>query len=97
MGGMLSSQRHGKGFLLHDDGATVVTEYYHDTPTGHNIIFRENSITSIAFTNNTSYDIAYKTGKHIIKIPFEANSHKANGTGFLLDYENTRIFELVFD
>lgn len=57
---MLSSSKHGKGLLLHDDGATVVSEYSHDTPTGHNIIFRDNSITSILFRNALDYEIAYK-------------------------------------
>jgi hypothetical protein len=60
MGDMLSSSKHGKGLLLHDDGATVVSEYSHDTPTGHNIIFRDNSITSILFRNALDYEIAYK-------------------------------------
>lgn len=60
MGDMLSSSKHGKGLLLHDDGATVVSDYSHDTPTGHNIIFRDNSITSILFRNALDYEIAYK-------------------------------------
>lgn len=60
MGDMLSSSKHGKGLLLHDDGATVVSEYSHDAPTGHNIIFRDNSITSILFRNALDYEIAYK-------------------------------------
>jgi hypothetical protein len=92
MGGMSASQKHGKGLLLHDDGASVITEYYHDALAGHNIIFRENSITSIAFKNNIEYDIAYKVGKYIIKIPFSDSSHTANGAGFLIDYENTKMF-----
>lgn len=40
MGGMNASQKHGKGLLLHDNGASVITEYNHDSPSGHNIIFR---------------------------------------------------------
>ena len=40
MGGMSSYKKHGKGLLLHDDGSAVITDYLHDTPTGHSIIFR---------------------------------------------------------
>lgn len=49
MGGMSGSHKNGKGLLLHDDGASVITEYKNDIPAGHNVIFRENSITSIVF------------------------------------------------
>lgn len=40
MGGMSSYKKHGKGILLHDDGSAVITDYLHDTPTGHTIVFR---------------------------------------------------------
>lgn len=67
---MSAYKKHGRGLLLHDDGAAVITEYLHDTPTGHNIIFRDNSISSVLFKNSSDYEIAYKAGKCIIKIPF---------------------------
>jgi hypothetical protein len=92
MGSMLSSEKHGKGLLLHDDGATVVTEYHHDAPSGHNVIFRDNSITSILFRTHLDYEIAYKVDRFIIKIPFSDSSHRANGTGCLIDYPNAKLF-----
>jgi len=52
MGGMSLYKKHGKGILLHDDGSSVVTEYQHDSPTGQNIIFRENSISSVCYKTN---------------------------------------------
>lgn len=85
-GGMSAYKKHGKGLLLHDDGAAVITDYLHDTPNGHNIIFRENSIASVLFKSASEYEIVYKTGKSIIKIPFAENSERANGLGVLIDY-----------
>lgn len=55
MGGMSGYKKHGKGIMLHDDGSSVITEYLHDTITGHNIIFRDNSITSIVFSSSTEF------------------------------------------
>lgn len=52
MGGMSAYKKHGKGIMLHDDGSAVITDYLHDTPSGHSIIFRENSITSVLYKNN---------------------------------------------
>lgn len=52
MGGMSSYKKHGKGILLHDDGSAAITEYLHDTPTGHTVIFRENSISSVFYRSN---------------------------------------------
>ena len=37
---MSGFKKHGKGLILHDDGSAVISEYLHDTPTGHNIVFR---------------------------------------------------------
>lgn len=51
MGGMSGYKKHGKGIMLHDDGSSVITEYLHDTITGHNILFRDNSVTSIVFSS----------------------------------------------
>lgn len=96
MGGMLSNSKHGKGLLLHDDGATVVSEYQHDAPSGHNIIFRDNSITSILFRNSLDYDIAYKVDKYIIKIPFTDTTHRANGPACLIDYQHSKLYHLLF-
>lgn len=92
MGGMVSHSKQGKGLLLHDDGSTVVSEYQNDTPSGHNIIFRDNSIASILFRNGADYEIAYKIDKLIIKIPFNDSTHRANGEGYLIDYKDSKIF-----
>jgi hypothetical protein len=54
-GGMSAYKKHGRGLLLCDDGAAVITEYLHDTPSGHNIIFRENSIASVLFKSPVEY------------------------------------------
>jgi len=40
MGAMNSYKKHGKGILLHDDGAAAITEYINDIPSGHTIVFR---------------------------------------------------------
>ena len=96
MGGMDNLQRHGRGILLHDDGSSAVTEYSRDVPVGHNIIFRENSITSVLFISSTHYEIAYKVGRVILKVPFADASHRAHGNGVLIDYEQRQIYELVF-
>lgn len=49
---MNAYKKHGKGILLHDDGSSVITDYLHDIPTGHSIIFREHSISSVLHKNN---------------------------------------------
>ena len=96
MGGMSGYKKHGKGLVLHDDGSAMVSDYLHDTPTGHNIIFRENSLTSILYLSPSEFQIAYKQSHYIILIPFNDGSHKANGPGILLDYYNHRIFRLHY-
>ena len=96
MGGMSSYKKHGKGLILHDDGSAMISEYLHDTPTGHNIIFRENSITSILYLSMSEFQIAYKQGNYIIMVSFNDGSMRANGGGVLIDYCNHRIYRLGY-
>lgn len=96
MGGMSGFKRHGRGILLHDDGSSVITEYLHDTPAGHNIIFRENSITSLLYCNSQELEVAYKQGHCILLVPFTDNSFKAHGTGLLIDYDHHKIYRLTY-
>jgi len=92
MGGMSAYKKHGRGIILHDEGAAAITEYQHDTPCGHTIIFRENSITSVLIKSSSEYEIAYKVGRTIIRIPFNDNLHVANGVGVLIDYDQQKIY-----
>lgn len=52
---MSGFKKHGKGLILHDDGSAVISDYLHDTPNGHNIIFRENSIISMLHFNPNDF------------------------------------------
>lgn len=96
MGGMSAYKKHGKGILLHDDGSCVITDYLHDTPTGHNIIFRDNSITSIAYSSPYEFEISYKASNYIINIPFADGNEQPHGSGILIDYLNHRIYQLQY-
>lgn len=43
---MTSYKRNGSGIMLTDDGTSAIVEYCYDSPTGHNIFFRDNAIAS---------------------------------------------------
>ena len=96
MGGMSGFKKHGKGLILHDDGSAVISDYLHDTPTGHNIIFRENSIISMLYLNPNEFEIAYKQGNYIILLPFNDGTMKTNGSGVLIDYHDHKIYKLTY-
>ena len=48
------------------------------------------------FKNSSEYEIAYKQGRFIIKIPFSEGNDNAHGVGVLIDYEFNKIYELIF-
>ena len=52
MGGIKTFQKHGKGILVHDEGASILTSYHLDMKHGHNIVFMENCVMSIEYIKN---------------------------------------------
>lgn len=62
MGGMKSFNKHGRGILIHDNGASVVCNYYNDFKHGHNIVYYENCMMSIIYEKN-------KVNESVIRLP----------------------------
>jgi hypothetical protein len=96
MGGMVSYKRNGSGILLMDEGTSAITEYCYDSLSGQNIYFRENTIISVIQIKKGSYEVAIRTGCVIIKIPFYEQGDTPNGSGVLIDYQEYKMFHLVY-
>jgi hypothetical protein len=70
MGDMTSYKRNGTGIILTDDGTSAIVDYCYDTPTGHNVFFKENAIASTFIPKTGIEEIALRTGHYILKMPF---------------------------
>lgn len=97
MGGTSSYKRNGNGILLIDDGTSVISEYCFDSMSGHNIVFRDNSIISVLFLKKNMYEIVIRFGYFIAKIPFYDRENQPSGNGLLIDYQNMKIYHVLFE
>jgi hypothetical protein len=64
--------------------------------TGHNILLRENVIASVLYLKKGCYETVVRKGQCIFKIPFNEQSALPHGNGLLIDYENMKIYHLVY-
>lgn len=86
MGDMTSYKRNGTGVMLTDDGTSAIMDYCYDTPTGHNIFFRNNAIASSLIPKAGSEEIALRTGHHILKLSFVEHEKLLPVNGVLIDF-----------
>lgn len=49
-----------------DNGACAITEYTHDVMIGHNVVFRDRSLTSILVNLNRTKSVCYRAGPHLL-------------------------------
>lgn len=96
MGDMTSYKRNGVGVMLLDDGTSGIVDYCYDSPTAHNIFFKENAIASVLYIKKDGYESVLRTGHYVIKIPFYDNGKVANGNGVLIDFSEMKIYHLFF-
>jgi hypothetical protein len=86
MGGVDCYKKNGDGILFMDSGACALTYHSYDNMLGHNIIFRDKSMTSIVIKTNKTKFICYRTGPYLLSLHYNFRN-LADGTGFFVDFE----------
>jgi hypothetical protein len=96
MGGMDCFKKEGKGIIFMDNGACAITSYTHDVMVGHNIIFKDRSLTSILVYLDRSKSVCYRTGPYLLYLNFNRDN-KVEGTGIFIQYFTRKIYKLKFE
>lgn len=95
MGGIDCFKKEGKGILFMDNGACAITEYTHDVMIGHNVIFRDKSLTSILVNLDRTKSICFRTGPYLLYVNL-GRENKIVGEGVFIHYIHRKIFKLKF-
>lgn len=74
MGGIKSFQKHGRGIIIHDNGASVISEYHNDMKNGHNIVIYEHCVLSIFYNKNRVQELAMRIPNYLILLRFGTSS-----------------------
>lgn len=95
MGGADCFKKNGYGILFMDNGACALTYHSHDNMLGHNIIFRDRSMTSmVAKTNKTKF-LCYRTGPYLLSVHYNWRN-SVDGTGFIVNFNEKKLYKLSF-
>lgn len=60
MGGAEAFKKTGAGVLLMDNGRCILSNHSHNNMVGHNVIFENNSITSLIIDSHYSKDVCFR-------------------------------------
>lgn len=93
MGGADSFQKSGQALIIHDDGSCILANHKRDFMDGHNVVFRDSSLTSMIVSHSTN-DLCYRTGPYLLNVRLVQKS--IEGKGFLADYKARRVYELKY-
>lgn len=95
MGGADCFKKSGQGILLLDDGACVISTHSHDNMVGHNLIFRNHSMTSLLIDKAKNKNVCYRSHQYLLQF-YTTPKDEIDGPGYLFDYNLKKIFKLTF-
>jgi hypothetical protein len=95
MGGIDCFKKQGKGIILMDNGACIIAEHTHDVMIGHNIIFRDKSLTSIIINANRTKSVCFRSGPYLLYLNMTKDS-KNEGLGFFVYYSQRLLMKLKY-
>ena len=95
MGGIKAFQKHGKGILIHDRGASILTSYHHDMRHGHNVVFMENCVLSMQYVKNKISECVIRVPGYLLLVAYNKDA-QLDGKCVLLDYQNRAIYYVLY-
>lgn len=95
MGGIKAFQKHGKGIMVHDCGASILTSYHHDMRHGHNVVFMENCLLSIEYVKNKISECVIRVPQYLQLLNYNKEG-QLEGKCILVDYHRRAIYYVLF-
>ena len=95
MGGSESFKKSGQGIMLLDDGSCMICNHSHDNMVGHNIIFRNQSITSLLIDMAKNKNVCFRINQYLLQFS-TTNRDEIEGPGYFIDYNTKKIFKLTY-
>ena len=77
--------KNGNGIILMDNGSCIISSYLRNNMAGHNLIFQEDSLTSLIVDNPHNKDICFRFQSFILHFNY-TNEKNINGKGHLIDF-----------
>lgn len=95
MGGVDCFKKNGLGVLFMDNGACALTYYSHDNMIGHNVIFRDKSLTSMIVKTNKTKFLCYRSGPYLLSVHYNQRN-MVDGLGFFVDFSEKKLYKITF-
>ena len=73
MGGIKSFKKDGRGILIHDNGVSIISNYFNDQMHGHNIFFAQHCLLSAEFNKGKLVEAVYRTDGFLAHLYFNAD------------------------